>query len=412
MQSILLLMVFIIFAQEQDQTKEGNFEEFDKALIELTWMPAPQDSSACNDKVKRITNGFPTFADYYKTEAKMKIIDGLSALQSACRWMPSIQTNKSDWERWSKSQWLTAQVKLMEGTGFWLKATESTDASTPAPNPPQGTIKEFTGTRKFERQGTNIAVFNHQRDPVWVALIEALASSNIQPKSLDKDSGLIIFQTEWTWGSTWGDANRAVTLMTTKSVGSISTWQAFLVSGNVFCKQVNDSKTELHATFQFAGYNGFAAWLAGAGAGWQRLESNGWFEDKIFNAVAERLPDPMPPRQLLVASFNPRILTRAREVLLAFRKVESAIELAATQPEIMREMVAARALLQDFSDSADAAAIPRFVAKLNVVEESLRTANTDAVRRTESLQTARNAMKDAAKELDLLSAFTAGSTTQ
>lgn len=135
------------------------------------------------------------------------------------------------------------------------------------------------------------AVFNFPKDDVWTALMGSLAAANVHPESQDKQSCTVFFKTDGRWSDSWGGTNAAVSLMTTKAVKGNSTWQAIVVSGNIYCKQTREDETEVKATFEFTGYNAFAAWLAGAAAGWQRLNSNGYLEREVFRGIEKRLPE-------------------------------------------------------------------------------------------------------------------------
>lgn len=169
------------------------------------------------------------------------------------------------------------------------------------------------------------AVFRQDKTAVWTALMEVLADLNIHPERIERNNGLVFFRTEATWADSWGGVNTAVRTMTTKIVSGNSSWQAFIASGNIFCKELEENRTEVRARFQFAAYNGWAGWLGGAGAGWQQLESNGWLENEILARMEKALPEPMR-----LAARDAEAIAGAQTVLRLLRKVDASFKIDAT----------------------------------------------------------------------------------
>ncbi len=245
--------------------------------------------------------------------------------------------------------------------------------------------KEQPRIEKIVERGTNYAVFRFNKDAVWAALVEAITDANIHPQSMDKDSGAILFNTDATWGQNWGDTNLAVIRMTTKKVKGRSAWQALAVSGNVFCKALDETRTQVKANFRFLGFNGFSQWLGGSG--WQWLDSNGYLEGQIFDALAQRLPDEpallvLPAKESSLRG-DPVVVEHARRVLSLIEKIDAAFDLGGTRDEIMPLLVDALTAARQFNASENGPLLPLF----GVVVQEATTLYRDSLSGEEKAKT-------------------------
>jgi hypothetical protein len=131
--------------------------------------------------------------------------------------------------------------------------------------------------------------FPFDRGRVFRALLGAVSAQDLFPQEMDERAGTMLLHQQAVETMSFGDANRAVAKLTTKKVGSLSTWQMLNVTGTIDCREVEAGKTEVKIAFRFEGNNV-------ASSNWEKLISSGVLEEKILSALDLRLNDARPKK--------------------------------------------------------------------------------------------------------------------
>lgn len=230
--------------------------------------------------------------------------------------------------------------------------------------------------------------FDYPREAVWKAMLQSLTDANIHPESAEASTCSVFFKTESAWSATWGGANDAVALMTTKAVRNASSWQGFVVSGTLSCNALTESKTEVRATFTFAGYN---SWMGN----WQALSSSGYLERSLF----ERVDRSLRQMNLGLMPGDPQIVSRAEPVLTGLRRVDAAFKIGAERSAIGQTLIDAQARLDEFANSEASVPLLKFRESCASGLESFRRAWAAGGDSTHLLTAARSSVSQAADYL-------------
>lgn len=250
-------------------------------------------------------------------------------------------------------------------------------------------------SRKIVVEQPGRVVYQASYDQVWAALMESLATMNVTPQAADKDSGTVFLNVDGAWAAYWGGVNNMIATMTTKKVSRWSTWQAIATKGNFYCKAVSAGQTEVRATFQFSGYNGWSRQ-------WEPVDSNGWLEARLLGIISEKLPEPpiLPDKP-----GDEKVIAAVEVMLLAMRKVDATYKLEASEELLMNALTEAQARMDEFSDSAHTAVVPKIAGLATDAMAAFRSARNPQTREAD-LVLARSAVKTAAEFLGGYRKFT------
>jgi hypothetical protein len=301
------------------------------------------------------------------------------------------------------NEWI--KVRLQDGSeGYMLTGAVSKQPDKWVPfgrtlqETPTTGVAQAPLAPKYEKQGTGVAVYRHNSDRVWASIVEALTSNNLRPQTMDKASGAIFLQTDASWGSVWGSANYAVSTFTTKRVGRMSSWVGIAAQGNIYIKDLDETRTELRITMRYSGCNGFAGSFMNAQCAWEPLQTSGALEDRIIQAVADKLPAVTEADIHPVSKPDEKVISAANEVVLAVTKLATAFELNAPNDHLMSQMIDSHAAFKLYCDTGEAKVLPRFVEVIGGALETYRDAlNTSGSERSTSVTAAQSKL-DKAKE--------------
>src|SRR3989442_15045946 len=181
---------------------------------------------------------------------------------------------------------------------------------------------------KVEKAGLGYVVFKQTKESVWTALVETMTSYNWRPQTMDAASGVVFFQSDGKWGSTWGSNNNLVSRFTSKKVAGWSRWQSIGIEANAIVKAAQPYRTEVKVSAKFSGCNGWQAFgNKYKSCKWEPLQSNGALEEELLKRISSNLPELSSAELYPTSKPDEKVLNAAREQVISFERVVAAFEL-------------------------------------------------------------------------------------
>jgi len=358
------------------------------ALLSMIQQPPPESASICLEMVRGQQKSYEALSSSVAPKSEQQLNEGWRAFQQSCQILQ--QGGAGDFRSVALERWRFGSKRIREA----LNVEGATEAR-------QEPSTSMHVQKKILERSKGRAVFAYPKDAVWVALMEALTDANFSPQSLDKESGTIFFQSDQAWGRAWGDANGAVSLLTTKKVGRASTCLAIAAKANIFCKATDEATTEVKVNVVFSGCNGWQSLGTNYSCIWETLATNGHAENLIFDGIERRLAERPAGASLLPASQPDTVAVAAAEqALLAVQRLASAEELGLGKDDLTRYLVDARTAVEIFHAAPSAGILPLFDAALQEAVEGFRAAAVDAAEgKAAAIARARRRLDDAKKYL-------------
>jgi len=378
---LLAAILFLAFPSAQAQSAK----EILGAFIQE---PLPEDGKICGELIRGQQRPLESVKSSVAPKPAEQLARGWAALGDACEILA--RGGAGDFRSVASERWRFGQKTIRAA----LEGEQSPGAGGARATPAAATNEIVP---KIIERSRGRAKFAYSKDMVWGALMESLTDANFSPQTMDKDSGTVFFQSDQQWGRAWGDANYAVSLLTTKKVARMSTWQAIAAKANIFCKALDEQTTEVRINVSFAGCNGWQSFGTDYPCIWEPLETNGHAENLIFDGIEKRLAERPSATALVPAAVaDAKVVEDAERVLMAFQRLASAIELGLGRDELLRYLVDARAGIDLFAASPSSGAVPMFTAAMREAGSLYQAAlNGPDDRRAASLSAAHHRNSDA-----------------